>query len=147
MIMQCIQVYLIRLLSLFYCALNGIEIYSHSLTYGVSVPEQLGAGQVTTVRVWGGVASTPGPLTFDMKIGGPGSRWHVTGMGSTITKTFDLCWSKVRCRSVSLLAVELFCRQSHYSSTRTWPWALWNDVMVKGGISMDTPTLVESDPR
>ena len=24
-------------------------------------------------------------------------------------------------------------------------WALWNDVMVNGGISMDTPTLVQSD--
>ena len=24
------------------------------------------------------VASTPGSLTFDIEIGGPGSRWHVT---------------------------------------------------------------------
>ena len=27
----------------------------------------------------------------------------------------------------------------------TWPWALWNDIMVKGGVYMDTPTLVQSD--
>ena len=31
--------------------------------------------------------------------------------------------------------------------TATWPLALQNDVMVKGGISMDTPTLVQSDIR
>ena len=45
------------------------------------------------------LASTPGPLTFEIKIGGPGSRWHVTldthrrtliGRGNFITMAFDL---------------------------------------------------------
>ena len=37
---------------------------------------------------------------------------------------------------------------SYSASTRTTlligPWALWNDVMVKGGISMDTPMLAST---
>ena len=39
--------------------------------------------------------------------------------------------------SVSLL------EYSH--QTATWSWALWNNVMVKGGVPMDKPTLVQSD--
>ena len=41
--------------------------------------------------------------------------------------------------------MRLLINHAYSHQTATWPWALWNDVMVKEGVSMDTPTLVESD--
>ena len=50
-----------------------------------------------------------------------------------------------------LYRIELASNSTVSVSTRvlppgysTWPQALWNDVMVKEGISMETPTIVVS---
>ena len=64
---------------------------------------------------------------------------------SASTLSVASSWYRLGMRTIvelaSYSAVSLATRDEYSHQAATWPWALWNGVMVKGGISMDTPTL------
>ena len=72
-----------------------------------------------------------------------GSRGHLGANFSLLLYTDHIKKRKPSRYSVVSLTTRVLAPDCYLH----WPWALWNDVMVKGGVSMDTPTLIKSDAR